>query len=114
RESLSMLGIVMILTSALLLRESTPFPGFYALLPCIGTALVIFANSRNHARDLTVSGAMLASRPVVFIGLISYSLYLVHWPMLVLAKYWLGRSLTTLETGVAIALMVSIAWASWK
>jgi peptidoglycan/LPS O-acetylase OafA/YrhL len=114
RECMSILGLALIVASAVLLKESLPFPGFYALLPCIGTCLVIVANSRHSGQELTVSGQMLAARPIVWIGLISYSLYLFHWPILVFAKYWFGRDLTTLETVVAIALMASMAWLSWK
>ncbi|MCE9520198.1 MAG: acyltransferase, partial [Verrucomicrobia bacterium] len=52
-------------------------------LPCVGVALIIFSN-----RDIpTLSGKILSIRPLVFVGLISYSLYLWHWPILVFVKY---------------------------
>ncbi|MCA9130256.1 MAG: acyltransferase [Planctomycetales bacterium] len=114
REGISLLGLALIVASTVLISESVPFPGLYALVPCGGAALIIFANSRQHEDDLTASGAMLATRPMVFIGLISYSLYLFHWPILVFSRYWMGRSPTTSEALIAILLTVLVSWLSWK
>ena len=78
RNLASLLGIVMIAAAVLLYRPSTPFPGTAALLPCVGAALVLAAG-RNGT---SVVGRALALPPMVFVGLISYSLYLWHWPLL--------------------------------
>ena len=57
----------------------TPFPGIAALLPCVGAALIIAAGRSGNS----LVGRMLSLKPMVFIGLISYSLYLWHWPIIV-------------------------------
>jgi hypothetical protein len=85
----------------------TPFPGEYALVPCIGAACLIYAGPQ------TVLGRMLSLRPVVFIGLISYSLYLWHWPLLVFARYFVLRDLFVWEKAAFILLSVIVAAISW-
>ncbi|MGC3989101.1 MAG: acyltransferase family protein [Chthoniobacteraceae bacterium] len=90
REAATWLGLAGILLPTWLYSKDTPFPGLAALPPCLGTALVIWANSRLAESRIvpTAAGRWLAWRPVVFIGLISYSLYLWHWPVLFFGKYW--------------------------
>ena len=77
------LGMSGILLSAWLFNAVTPFPGRAALLPCLATAMVIYANSLTT----TLVGRFLQMRPVVFVGLVSYSLYLWHWPILSFLRY---------------------------
>jgi len=81
-SGLSWLGIAGILVAAFSFDHTTRFPGVAALLPCMGTAMVIYANSLR----LTSAGTVLASAPFVFVGLRSYSLYLWHWPLLALLR----------------------------
>jgi peptidoglycan/LPS O-acetylase OafA/YrhL len=66
-----------------LFDRSTPFPGLFALVPCLATAAIIW--SGGAAAPAPVS-RLLALRPLVLIGRLSYSLYLVHWPVLVFGK----------------------------
>ncbi len=73
-------GMGMILYSVLLYSQETLFPGPSALLPCAGSALIIWAGEAGGS----LVGSVLSWRPVVFVGLISYSLYLWHWPVIVL------------------------------
>lgn len=61
--------------------NSVAFPGVAAALPCVGAALIILASEQT-----TFLSRTLGSRPLVFIGKISYSLYLVHWPLIVFAR----------------------------
>ena len=75
-------GLAAILVAAFSFDASTPFPGMAALLPCVGAVLVIFGGSHPNA-----ASAWLGSRPVAALGRISYSLYLWHWPVLVLTRY---------------------------
>jgi peptidoglycan/LPS O-acetylase OafA/YrhL len=63
-------------------QKTTPFPGLAALVPCIGTCLVIAAGGPN-----VVVSLMLSVKPVVAIGLISYSVYLYHWPIMALMRH---------------------------
>ena len=80
----SILGMLAIAVSIFSFRPTMDFPGFIALIPCGGTALFIGCNSSQ----LTRSGSLLASYPIALLGRMSYSLYLVHWPVLVLYQYW--------------------------
>jgi peptidoglycan/LPS O-acetylase OafA/YrhL len=79
REVAGAVGLVLIFGAAFSFTPSTDFPGAAALLPCVGACLVIAA---GHAGPST-AGRMLSLKPVVFIGTISYSIYLWHWPVLV-------------------------------
>lgn len=76
---LAWLGLAGIVLAALIFDDSTPFPGVSAALPVLATAIVILFSDTNHAWS---PAPFLSVRPVVFIGTISYSLYLVHWPVL--------------------------------
>lgn len=80
RNLVTVLGLAMICYSDLRFSSETPFPGFAALVPCAGSALIIGAGESGT----TLVGTVLSWRPIVFIGLISYSLYLWHWPLIVL------------------------------
>ncbi len=83
-EAMSWGGLLAIGIAVTCFGAETPFPGVAALLPCGGTVALLWAN-----RDAPTSLArILEFRPLVFIGLISYSLYLWHWPMLTFANYW--------------------------
>lgn len=110
REAIGVAGIAAILAAVYAYDRTTTFPGAAALLPCCGTAAVIWAN----AGQLTFSGRLLSLRPFVGIGMISYSLYLWHWPVLVFARYWANPELSTLHRWLLIAISVVLAILSWK
>jgi hypothetical protein len=110
REAVGWAGLLGILCAAVFYTRETRFPGATALLPCIGTGLIIWANGQN----LTSVGRFLALRPVVFIGLISYSLYLWHWPVLVFAKYWAVDPLGQGQRWLLLLASLILAWLSWK
>lgn len=76
-DALALLGIGLILFATISFDINTPFPGAYALVPCAGTTSVIIAVKSRY-----VAG-VLRLKPIVWIGRISYSLYLVHWPIIV-------------------------------
>jgi hypothetical protein len=82
-------------------------PGIGAVLPVIGTALVIWSG-----RGLAAT--LLSTRPFVTFGLISYSLYLWHWPILVFLYIWLDRQATATESAVAVGASVVLAALSWS
>lgn len=88
---LTLAGITAILISAFVFTSQTPFPGVAALVPCLGTAACILG-----AKGFT-KGNLLRLAPVVYIGKISYSVYLVHWPLVVLYCYYIFRDLHTIE-----------------
>ena len=110
RDMFAGIGFVMILASAVLFSSQTPFPGPAALLPCLGAALIIHTGRTGGS----IVHSALATRPFVYVGLISYSLYLWHWPILVFARAWAVRPLTTLEAGGLIVLSFVMADLSWR
>jgi peptidoglycan/LPS O-acetylase OafA/YrhL len=109
REAMAGLGSALLLWSILTYTSATPFPGLPASAPCLGGALIIYAGIGGQ----TVVGRTLAIRPLVWIGLTSYSLYLWHWPILVFAGQYIG----TLNGGVtagAILASIAISALSWR
>lgn len=81
REASLLIGLTMIGYATIAFTKDTPFPGTNALIPCVGTSLALFGGSSR------ILGSVLRSRPMVFTGLISYSLYLCHWPIFVFYVY---------------------------
>jgi peptidoglycan/LPS O-acetylase OafA/YrhL len=104
-------GLGLIVLSAVAIGTSTPFPGVAALLPTIGAGLVILAGSGAH---LDTARSPLDRRPLRFLGRISYSLYLWHWPLLVLPAAVLGTALPLPATLALAALAIPIAAASQR
>ena len=78
-EAISLTGLILICFSTYAFRTITPFPGFAAALPCVGAGMILAAGKDSSS---TV-GKLLSLPPVRFIGLISYSVYLWHWPLIV-------------------------------
>ena len=110
REIAAAAGLAAILVAIATFHEQMRFPGEAALLPCLGTAAVIHANRHGP----TAVGRLLSWRPFVLVGLVSYSLYLWHWPVIVLARYLLQRAPTAPETIVLIAIMAALAIGAWR
>lgn len=108
QQALAALGIVLIAIAIFTYSDRTVFPGLTALLPCIGAALIIHA----RAGDGVVGGALQAP-PLVFVGLISYSLYLWHWPIIVFTRYLGGRELSLTQSGLIVAGSIMLAILSW-
>jgi peptidoglycan/LPS O-acetylase OafA/YrhL len=113
REAGVALGLALIVGAAVLLTSQTPFPGPDALAPCLGAALVIWAGQDGPARP-AICAAILRARPMVALGLVSYSLYLWHWPLLVLFGYYSLNPPGPLERALVVLLSLTIAAASWR
>jgi len=110
REAASVVGVLAIAAAVVTYGRSTPFPGWYALAPAVGACALIAAGSAGGS----VVNRVLAWRPLVFIGLISYSLYLWHVPVLVFRTYYF-----IVEPGVGTVLLellviFVLALASWR
>jgi peptidoglycan/LPS O-acetylase OafA/YrhL len=82
-----------VLFASFFYSDETRFPGYTALLPCLGAALIIYAGNAGES----LVGRLLGSAPLNFIGKISYSLYLWHWPLFALYRYYVARALTPSE-----------------
>ena len=101
--------LVLIACLVLPFPNTTPwFPGFAAALPCIASAGIIYAGARPYW-----FASALSHRAVVFVGKISYSLYLWHWPLLAFAHYALGRELSNTVLAAAALLIVLLSLASY-
>jgi peptidoglycan/LPS O-acetylase OafA/YrhL len=107
---MTMLGLIMVLATVFSFNRDVHLPGYWALLPCVGTGLVIYGGVRP-----TAVGKLLGFQPVVFLGLISYSLYLWHWPLIVFASYYtLDPACVPLAKGVAAGVSFPAAYLSWR
>lgn len=108
-EIILWLGLSMIIFSVLTFTEDILFPSYRALIPCVGTALMIY--SGEQAKFL---GKLFSNEISVGIGLISYSLYLIHWPIIVFWKYWTFRDISKLEGLIIIVVSVLLATIMYK
>ena len=107
---LATLGVAAIALPVFLYDAETPFPGLAAAPPVLGTAAIIFATANTPTVWV---GRVLSFRPLVWIGLISYSLYLWHWPIIVYARMWFG-SFGWPQMFFATTTSVLCAVVSWK
>ena len=108
-EAFGWVGMAMILVPLFLFDERTSFPGLNAAWPTVGTALVLLG-----ASDGTSVGRMLAWRPLVGLGLISYSAYLWHQPLFAFAKHALMAELPADLAIVLCAVTIVLACLSWR
>lgn len=106
---LALTGIVLIFSSYFLFSSATAHPTFLTLIPVLGTCLVLlFANQEN------IVGKILSVKVITFIGLISYSLYLWHQPILALMKRHFSLHLEFSQIIVALLLMGTLSWFTYK
>jgi len=96
--------------TVLFVPGKTPFPGLWALLPCLGTVALIVGASNEGC----FAKRLLSARPVVFVGLISYSLYLWHWPLLTYLRFVRPEGPTALDLSIAAAASLIMATVSWR
>ena len=107
-ETTSLLGLLLILYAVFFYNDQTRFPGLAALPPCLGAALLIYSG------ELTYVGRVLSWKPVVFIGSISYSLYLWHWPMLAFTTYSSAQTDGGCFRAFLLVFSALLAFLSWK
>lgn len=108
-EGAALTGLGLIAIACVAIDSASPFPGWWAWLPTLGAALVIAAGN-----EAAVNRVGLAARPVVWVGLISYPLYLWHWPMLVFGRaIWIDAQLWP---GALLLVLASVALAvlTWR
>lgn len=107
-EAGAAIGLVAVIASVFVLDHDTLFPSEWALLPVIGTALLVLCAQKG-----TVTGRFLSWRPFVFIGLLSYSAYLWHQPLFAFTRMRFGELTPALTAGLIAATFV-LAVLSWR
>jgi peptidoglycan/LPS O-acetylase OafA/YrhL len=110
-ESLSILGMALIAVPCVMYSNQMSFPGLTALPPCLGTVAVIAAGA--HPRQSTLS-RLLAASPLRTVGLMSYSLYLWHWPVLAYLRYCVGHELPPWILVPAFIAIAIGSYGSWR
>ena len=108
RGSLSLLGLALVLLAVVVLRSDRVFPGWWAALPVAGAALVIAAGPDTWA------GRLLSHRAAVFVGLISYPLYLWHWPALAFLRILSPGTPSLAPRIAAVAASGVAAWLTYR
>lgn len=107
---LGITGLFLIVISVFFFHKHLDFPGIFALVPVIGSALIIWAGIGGNYPI----GNVLSLKPLVFIGLISYSLYLWHWPVIVFAGYYNILELSNLQLFFVLLAILAISAVSWR
>jgi peptidoglycan/LPS O-acetylase OafA/YrhL len=107
--ALAILGFSLIAFSVGFYDPTTPFPAFTALPPCLGAALIIAAGGSSNP-----ASKVLGLGPIRFVGLISYSLYLIHWPLLSFARLYLNDDLDVWHRLIIVLGSVLLAYLSWR
>ncbi len=107
---LSIVGIILIISSFFIIEKNYKFPGFWALLPTIGTGILIYSGTLKSS----FNKIFLSSPVLVWVGLISYPLYLWHWPLLVFSRIMNSDSLSTEASILILAISFFLAWVTYK
>jgi len=107
RNIFSVFGFLFI-ALGLYFTDSAQFPGWYALFPVVGSALLIVAGQNSF-----LNHSILAGKPFVLIGLISYPLYLWHWPILSFLRFLLNETPSALIRVLAMAVAILLSWATY-
>ncbi|MEW7291655.1 acyltransferase family protein [Aquimarina sp. 2304DJ70-9] len=107
----SILGIVLVFIPSIVLTKESAFPGLNAFWPCLGAVLLILSGKEKDSKG--VVNSVLEFRGIVFLGLLSYSIYLWHWPIIVFIKY-LGFELTLPIVFMVVATTIVLSYFSWK
>jgi len=107
--NLDFLGLIFILFGAYLITGSQNYPNLFSLLPVFGSYLIIVFSSKK-----SILGFILSRSPIVFVGLISYSLYLWHQPVFVLGNFFLKNNFSTGHSFFLIFITFILSILSWR
>jgi len=102
-------GLAAVAVAGVALTAEMPYPGLAALLPTAGAVALLYGGGAPSGPV-----RLLAAAPLRFLGKISYSLYLWHWPLLVLPIMFLERALTGVEVVASVAVAIGVSWLSWR
>jgi peptidoglycan/LPS O-acetylase OafA/YrhL len=103
-------GLILIGAAAITFRSDMRFPGLSALLPTLGAGLVLWGSDKAA----NMGGDILSARLFTFVGRISYSLYLVHWPLILFADRVAPYTDRSIKGACVIALSMVLAWLSYR
>ena len=106
---LSFLGLVLICYSIFFFSKQTPSPSLMSLIPTVGAALVIIFSLNG-----TISHFFLTRKPIIMIGLISYSAYLWHQPLMAFSRYYFISDLDSLKILLIVLITFLLAYLSWR
>ncbi len=104
------LGLMLIVIPVFTFGPETPFPGLTALFPVFGSLLLIATG--RHPSSLVARA--LGTAPLVFVGQLSYSLYLWHWPVIVFVYYTNGEDLSPAQGAICVAIAFVLSYLSWR
>ncbi|MCX5978521.1 MAG: acyltransferase family protein [Chloroflexi bacterium] len=107
--ALAWAGLAAVVVAGVALTAEMPYPGLAALLPTAGAVALLYGGAAPSG-----PARLLAAAPLRFLGKISYSLYLWHWPLLVLPLIFLERALTGVEIVASVAAAIGVSWLSWR
>ena len=107
--ALAWAGLAAVAVAGVALTAEMPYPGLAALLPTAGAVALLYGGAAPSG-----PARLLAAAPLRFLGKISYSLYLWHWPLLVLPLMFLERALTGVEVVASVAVAIGVSWLSWR
>ena len=107
--ALAWAGLAAVAVAGVALTAEMPYPGLAALLPTAGAVALLYGGAAPSGPV-----RLLAAAPLRFLGKISYSLYLWHWPLLVLPLMFLERALTGVEVVASVAAAIGVSWLSWR
>ena len=107
--ALAWAGLAAVAVTGVALTAEMPYPGLAALLPTAGAVALLYGGAAPSGPV-----RLLAAAPLRFLGKISYSLYLWHWPLLVLPLMFLERALTGVEVVASVAVAIGVSWLSWR
>lgn len=109
RSALSLVGLVLIFFATYAVNQKSAFPGWWALLPTIGAVLVIGAGS-----NAWLNRSLLANKVLVWFGLISFPLYLWHWPLLAFARMQEGETPSPFMRLAIVLISIILAWLTYR
>jgi peptidoglycan/LPS O-acetylase OafA/YrhL len=109
RDAMSVTGAALVLAAFATAREGDLWPGVKGLIPVAGTLLLIAAG-----HNALVNRTLLSRRPVVAIGLISYPLYLWHWPLIVFGWMIFEKNVPLLYSVAVVPISIALAWATFQ
>jgi peptidoglycan/LPS O-acetylase OafA/YrhL len=109
-ELLAVFGLLTLAFVVYRYAPATPYPGLYSIAPCAASAILILTGRQES----TLAGKLLSRQPLVFTGLISYSLYLWHFPLLLLSSYYNIVKIGAFRLSILIVAIYIVAVVSWK